>query len=116
MHRLLPSSNLRETDIKPLRGPFLYPAHMTPSPLIAEDPAILGGVPCFAGTRVPIEHVLASLDKGVSLELLQSSWPFLTEAHIQEARRYVVAKLHPLPWDSFFDAAAPRPSDDFMAE
>ncbi|WP_430300255.1 DUF433 domain-containing protein [Ramlibacter paludis] len=29
-----------------------------PNRLIAEDPDILGGVPCFAGTRVPIEHVL----------------------------------------------------------
>lgn len=65
---------------------------MTPGSLIAEDPDILGGVPCFAGTRVPIERVLASLDKGVSLERLQASWPFLTEAHIQQARRYTPKK------------------------
>lgn len=65
---------------------------MTPGSLIAEDPDILGGVPCFAGTRVPIERVLASLDKGVSVERLQASWPFLTEAHIREARRYAAKK------------------------
>lgn len=56
---------------------------------IAEDPDILGGVPCFTGTRVPVEHVLASLDKGVSLERLQASWPFLSEAHLEAARQYL---------------------------
>jgi uncharacterized protein (DUF433 family) len=67
---------------------------MTPAPLIAEDPDILGGVPCFAGTRVPIEHVLASLDKGVSLEWLRRSWPFLTEVHVEAARAYLRRRHH----------------------
>lgn len=61
--------------------------------LVAEDPAIMGGLPCFAGTRVPIENVLASLEKGISMERLVASYPFLTKAHIDAANVYT--KVHP---------------------
>ncbi|HEX7638657.1 MAG TPA: DUF433 domain-containing protein [Burkholderiaceae bacterium] len=61
--------------------------------LVAEDAEVLGGIPCFAGTRVPIDHVLGSLDKGLAFERLVASWPFLTEAHVDAARVY--AQVHP---------------------
>jgi uncharacterized protein (DUF433 family) len=61
--------------------------------LIVEDDDVLGGMPCFAGTRVPIENVLASLDKGVDRERVLKSYPFLTEAHIDAARVY--SRVHP---------------------
>lgn len=63
------------------------------SQTIASDPEILGGEPVFAGSRVPVDTVIGSLDEGVSLEALQESWPFLTEELIADARLYV--KLHP---------------------
>jgi uncharacterized protein (DUF433 family) len=54
--------------------------------LITTDPEIMGGVPVFAGTRVPVSVVLGSVAAGVSLDRLQASYPFLTEAHIQAAK------------------------------
>ena len=61
--------------------------------LVVEDLEVLGGVPCFAGTRVPIESVLASLDKGVATSRVTQSYPFLTDAHIEAARVY--SRVHP---------------------
>lgn len=56
---------------------------------VAEDPDVMGGAPCFAGTRVPIDNVLASLDKGMSLEEVRKHYPFVTSAHVAAARVYV---------------------------
>jgi uncharacterized protein (DUF433 family) len=63
------------------------------SQTVLSDPEILGGEPVFAGTRVPVDNVLGSLDEGMSLENLQSSWSFLSKSLIDDARLYV--KLHP---------------------
>lgn len=62
-------------------------------PQVTVDPDVMGGVPVFAGSRLPITTVLASLDKGVSIAVLADSWPFLTEAHVTAAREY--QRLHP---------------------
>jgi uncharacterized protein (DUF433 family) len=61
--------------------------------LVSSDAEIMNGTPCFRGTRVPIEGVLASLDEGVSLQRLQGSYPFLTPAHAEAARVYL--HVHP---------------------
>lgn len=54
--------------------------------LVHTDPDILGGTPVFAGSRLPIEVVTASLAAGVDLERLQASYPFLTPAHVLAAQ------------------------------
>lgn len=61
--------------------------------LVGTDPEMMGGLPCFTGTRVPVETVLASLDEGDSMERLQASYPFLTPAHVEAARVYL--SVHP---------------------
>lgn len=61
--------------------------------LITTDAQVLGGAPVFAGTRVPIDSVLASLDAGIELPRLQDSFPFLTQAHMGAARVY--SEVHP---------------------
>lgn len=61
--------------------------------LVVEDAEVMGGLPCFAGTRVPIETVSASLEKGISKDRLVASYPFLTDAHIDAASVY--AQIHP---------------------
>ncbi len=61
--------------------------------LVAEDPDVMGGMPCFAGTRVPIEIVLGSLDEGMSQDEVRESYSFLTDAHVASARVY--AAVHP---------------------
>ena len=62
---------------------------------IVEDREILGGTPCFAGTRVPVANVVAAADEGVSVAELQDAYPFLNERLLEDARVYV--KAHPRP-------------------
>jgi len=56
--------------------------------LISSDPDVMGGMPCFAGTRVPIAFVLASLDEGESFARLKAAYPFLTQDHVAAAREF----------------------------
>lgn len=60
---------------------------------IVEDPEILGGIPVFNHTRLPITTVTESLNKGVSLDRLRQSWPFLTNELVEYAKAYLI--LHP---------------------
>jgi uncharacterized protein (DUF433 family) len=39
------------------------------------DPKILGGIPVFAGTRVPIKNLFDYLEAGDSLDAFLSSFP-----------------------------------------
>jgi uncharacterized protein (DUF433 family) len=61
--------------------------------LVTNDPGVVGGVPVFAGTRVPIGIVLGSVAAGIELDRLTASYPFLTEAHVQSAKVY--DEVHP---------------------
>jgi uncharacterized protein (DUF433 family) len=61
--------------------------------LVSQSPDVMGGQPCFAGTRVPIENILASLDAGVDKRRLIASYPFLNDAHIEAAQVY--RQVHP---------------------
>lgn len=61
--------------------------------LVSADPEIMGGAPCFTGTRVPIDTVLASLDRGIDKTELCESFRFLTDTHLNAARVY--AAVHP---------------------
>jgi uncharacterized protein (DUF433 family) len=61
--------------------------------LVKADPKILGGLAVFVGTRVPVDTVLASLDKPIDKHRLIQSYPFLKDEHIDAARIYT--KIHP---------------------
>lgn len=61
--------------------------------LIVENQDVMNGLPCFVGTRVPIDMVLPSVDAEVEWDRLLASYPFLTQAHIDAARVY--AQVHP---------------------
>ena len=43
--------------------------------VILRDPEILGGRPCFAGTRVPVRNLFDLLMRGRSLEEFLSAFP-----------------------------------------
>ena len=58
--------------------------------LIESDPEVLGGIPVFAGSRVPIESILASLKEGVTSERLRAIYPFLTDRHVEAACTYTL--------------------------
>ncbi|WP_179401672.1 DUF433 domain-containing protein [Burkholderia guangdongensis] len=62
---------------------------------VTEDPQILGGMPCFAGTRVPVASVLAAKQQGMALDELHAAWPFLTAELLDHAEVYM--KAHPRP-------------------
>ena len=59
-----------------------------PLPVIHSDPDILGGVPVFVGSRLPIATLLACVDAGNDWNRLVGIWPFLTPADVQAARTY----------------------------
>ena len=43
--------------------------------LISKDPDVLGGMPVFSGTRVPIETLFDHLEAGVSLDEFLEDFP-----------------------------------------
>jgi uncharacterized protein (DUF433 family) len=73
-------------------------------PQVEVDADVMGGTPVFAGSRLPIGTVLASLDAGVHLERLLESWPWLTQAHVAAARHYAAEhdiRVRPWPFGAF---------------
>lgn len=62
--------------------------------LIVRDKEILGGIPVFAGTRVPIKNLFDCLRDGQSLEEFLEDFPSVTrqqaEALLEKATELVV--------------------------
>jgi len=48
---------------------------MAPEQIIRSDPAILGGTPVFAGTRVPLKALIDYLEGGESLSDFLEDFP-----------------------------------------
>jgi uncharacterized protein (DUF433 family) len=57
-------------------------------PTVVTDPAILNGLPVFAGSRVPIDMLLACVDAGTSIAQIRLAYPFVTDEYITAARAY----------------------------
>ena len=45
---------------------------------IKVDPEILGGTPCFAGTRVPVKNLFDLLARGRTLDYFLEQFPAVT--------------------------------------
>jgi uncharacterized protein (DUF433 family) len=58
------------------------------TPLIIEDPHIMGGTPCIRGTRVTVYAVAARLADGETVAELLDGYPDLKAAHVQAALDY----------------------------
>ena len=43
--------------------------------VVVSDPEILGGTPCFLGTRVPIDSLIDYLEAGDSLDEFHDNFP-----------------------------------------
>ena len=52
--------------------------------LIVRDKDILGGIPCFAGTRVPVKNLFDCLRDGQSLEEFLDDFPSVTRRQAEE--------------------------------
>ena len=49
-------------------------------PVVSSDPEVLGGVPVFAGTRVPIRTLIDYLESGEALDTFLSDFPTVSMA------------------------------------
>jgi uncharacterized protein (DUF433 family) len=54
-------------------------------PIILRDPEILGGVPCFRGTRVPFQNLMDYLEAGDTLDEFLRQFPTVTREMAIEA-------------------------------
>ena len=53
--------------------------------IIVRDPEILGGIPCFRGTRVPFQNLLDYLEAGDTLDEFLGQFPTITREMAIEA-------------------------------
>ena len=65
------------------------------SSVIAVDPGIMSGAPCFAGTRVPIQALFDYLDGGHPIADFLADFPTVSEPQVHqllaEARERILA-------------------------
>lgn len=52
---------------------------------IGIDPAIMGGMPCIRGTRIPVRMILDYLAEGATLPDILQQYPQLTEEDVRAA-------------------------------
>ncbi len=64
--------------------------------VIKIDPEIMSGTPCFAGTRVPIQHLMDYLEGGDSIDEFREDFPTVTRdqviSFLEEAKDSVHAR------------------------
>lgn len=63
---------------------------MAQTSVIVSDPEILGGTPCFRGTRVPVDSLIDYLEAGDTLDEFLDNFPSVSReaaiAALEEAR------------------------------
>ena len=62
-------------------------------PHITQDPAVLGGKPVIAGTRISVEYVLELLEDGLSLDEIAREHPTVTREGVEAALAYARAAV-----------------------
>ena len=64
--------------------------------VIASDPEILGGTPCFRRTRVPVDSLIDYLEAGDSLDEFLDNFPSVSRegavAALEEAKALLTAR------------------------
>lgn len=55
---------------------------------ITVDPAVMGGVPCIRGMRVPVATVVAMVADGMTVEEILADLPYLEADDVGESLRY----------------------------
>jgi len=65
--------------------------------VIVRDPQILGGVPCFRGTRVPFQNLLDYLEAGDTLDEFLEQFPTVSREMaieaLETAKESLLAKI-----------------------
>jgi len=52
--------------------------------IVSVDPAVLGGTPVFAGTRVPVKALTDYLEAGDSIDVFLDDFPTVEKAQVIE--------------------------------
>jgi uncharacterized protein (DUF433 family) len=60
---------------------------------IAVDHRVMGGVPCIAGTRIPVATVVSMIAEGATGQEIVESYPQLTVDDVREALQYAAAAV-----------------------
>lgn len=64
--------------------------------VILSDPEILGGTPCFRGTRVPVDSLIDYLEAGDSLDEFLDNFPSVSReaaiAALEEAKALLTSR------------------------
>jgi uncharacterized protein (DUF433 family) len=55
---------------------------------ITIEPGKMGGQPCIRGHRFTVEHLLSLVGAGWTLEQIQTDFPFIEAADIQQSSAY----------------------------
>jgi uncharacterized protein (DUF433 family) len=50
--------------------------------IISTDPKVMGGTPCFAGTRVPVQTLMDYLEAGDSIDDFLEGFPTVKRAQV----------------------------------
>lgn len=62
--------------------------------VVSIDPEIMGGTPCFSGTRVPIQFLVDYLQEGDTIEAFVDDYPTVSRekviAYLNEGRDVLV--------------------------
>jgi uncharacterized protein (DUF433 family) len=68
-----------------------------PERMIVIDPDIMGGIPCFRGTRVPFKNLIDYLEGGHSLDEFLRQFPTVTREMavqaLEEAKESLFARI-----------------------
>jgi uncharacterized protein (DUF433 family) len=63
--------------------------------IISSDPEVMGGTPCFAGTRVPVQTFLDYIEAGDSIDEFIEDFPRVKRAQViallEKATKQLVA-------------------------
>jgi uncharacterized protein (DUF433 family) len=73
--------------------------YMATSSVIHSDPKILGGMPVFVGTRVPVQNLLDYLEHNRDLDAFLDDFPTVTReqavAALEEAKQWLMSSARP---------------------
>ena len=58
--------------------------------VITRDPDILGGIPVFEGTRVPVKNLFDCLERGYDVREFLEDFPAVSETQVSQLLREIV--------------------------
>lgn len=68
-------------------------AHRVRTDRIAIDHRIMGGVPCIAGTRIPVASIVGLIAQGLTADDVANEYPQLTTEDVRAALEFAAAAV-----------------------